>query len=96
MTSGTSQVDKTTLSKEDDVPAVGHGESIDLGLNIDGLLGVSLEPCNINFNIEVTNAEKKKKKKHCERKMRSCEIRIRNVRWDIYLDTMASSGMTEK
>lgn len=60
MASGASQVDETTLGEEDDVPAVGHGESIDLGLDVDGLLGVSLEPCDIDLNIKVTNANNKK------------------------------------
>ena len=36
----------------------GHGEAIDLRLNIDGLLGVGFQPGNINFNVKVTNAVK--------------------------------------
>ena len=38
------QVDKTALSKEDDVTAGGHGEAVDLGLDVHNLLGVGLEP----------------------------------------------------
>ena len=54
--SGASKVDKTTLSKEDDVAAVGHGEAVDLGLNIRDRLGVRLQPGDVDFNVKVTNA----------------------------------------
>ena len=54
--SGASEVDKTTLSKEDDVTAVGHGKAVDLGLNVRDRLGVGLQPGDVNFNIKVTNA----------------------------------------
>lgn len=55
VTSSTSKVDETTLSKEDDVAAGGHGEAVNLGLDaLDGL-GVGLEPGNVNLDIEVTN-----------------------------------------
>ena len=54
--SGASEVDKTTLSKEDDVAAVGHGEAIDLGLNVGDRLGVGLQPGDVDFNVKVTNA----------------------------------------
>ena len=53
--SGASEVDKTTLSKEDDVTAVGHGEAVDLGLNVRDRLGVGLQPGDVDFNVEVTN-----------------------------------------
>ena len=55
MTSGASQVDETTLSKEDDVTAAGHGVAVNLGLDIDGFLGMVLEPGNVDFNVKVTN-----------------------------------------
>jgi hypothetical protein len=55
MTSSTSQIDKTTISEEDDMTAVLHQESVDLGLDILHTLGVLLQPCNINLNVEVTN-----------------------------------------
>ena len=50
------KVDETALSKEDDVVAVGHEEAINLGLDVDALNGVLLEPGNINLDVEVTNA----------------------------------------
>lgn len=55
VTSGTAKVDKTTLSKEDDVAAVGHQVAVNLGLDVLDGLGVSLEPSDINLNVEVTN-----------------------------------------
>lgn len=36
--------------------ARGHGESVNLRLDVHRLLGVCLEPCNIYFDVEVTNA----------------------------------------
>ena len=55
VTGGTAKVDKTTLSKEDDVAAVGHQVTVNLGLDVLDGLGVSLEPGNVNLNVEVTN-----------------------------------------
>lgn len=55
MAGSTSQVDKTTLSKEDDVAAVLHKESVDLRLDVLHALGVLLQPCNVDFDVEVTN-----------------------------------------
>lgn len=54
VSSGTSQVDETSISQEDDVSAGGHGVTVDLGLDVD-LLSVGLEPGNIDLNVEVTN-----------------------------------------
>lgn len=53
--SSTAKVDKTTLSKEDDVTAVGHEETVNLGLDVLDGAGVGLEPSNVNLDIEVTN-----------------------------------------
>lgn len=53
--SSTAKVDKTTLSKEDDVTAVGHEETVNLGLDVLDRAGVGLEPSNVNLDIEVTN-----------------------------------------
>jgi hypothetical protein len=53
--SSTTKVDKTTLSKENDVVTVLHGETINLGLDVLNRSGVGLEPGDIDFNIEVTN-----------------------------------------
>ena len=50
------QVHKTALGQEDDVTTASHSVSVDLGFNVDGLLGVSLEPCDVDFDIEVTDA----------------------------------------
>lgn len=55
VTSGTAKVDQTTLGKEEDVTAVGHGEAVDLGLDVLDRLGVGLQPGNVDFDIEVTN-----------------------------------------
>lgn len=55
MASGTSQVDETTLGKEDDVTAGRHEETVDLGLDVGNALGVLLQPGNVNLAIEVTN-----------------------------------------
>lgn len=51
----TAKVDETTLSQEDDVTAVGHGVTVNLGLDVLDGLGVGLKPGNINLNVEVTN-----------------------------------------
>lgn len=51
------KVDKSAFSKEDDVTSRFHGESVDLGLDVDGLLGVGLQPGNVDLNVEVTDAE---------------------------------------
>jgi hypothetical protein len=50
------QVDETALSKEDDVAARGHSEAVDLGLDVRDRLGVGLQPCNVDFDIEVADA----------------------------------------
>jgi hypothetical protein len=59
---GASEVDETTLSKQDDMATIRHGETINLGLDIDDGLRVGLEPGNIDLDIEVTNARKPKRK----------------------------------
>jgi len=53
--SGTSQVDKTSLSEEDDVASVLHEEAVNLGLDVLHALGILLQPGNVNLNIEVAN-----------------------------------------
>jgi hypothetical protein len=55
MTSGTTQVNETTFSEEDDVTTALHGETINLRLDVGDGSSVSLQPCNIDFNIKVTN-----------------------------------------
>ena len=55
VTSGTSEVNQTTLSQQDDVTAVGHEVTVNLGLDVLDGLGVGLEPGNVNLNVEVTN-----------------------------------------
>ena len=55
VTSGTSEVNETTLSKEDDVTAVGHQETVDLRLDVLDGLSVGLEPSNVNLDIKVAN-----------------------------------------
>ena len=55
VTSGTSEVNQTTLSQQDDVTAVRHEVTVNLGLDVLDGLGVGLEPGNVNLNVEVTN-----------------------------------------
>lgn len=52
---GTSQVNETTLSKEDDVTTVLHEVTVNLWLDVLNALGVCLQPSNVNLDIEVTN-----------------------------------------
>lgn len=55
MASGTSQVDETALSEEDDVAAVLHEEAVDLGLDVLDAGSILLQPGDINLDIEVTD-----------------------------------------
>lgn len=55
MAGSAAQVYETSLSQEDDVAAGGHGEAVNLGLDVDGLLSVLLEPGDVDLNVEVTN-----------------------------------------
>ena len=55
VTGGTAKVDQTTLRQEDDVAAVGHQVTVNLGLDVLDALGVGLEPGNVDFNVEVTD-----------------------------------------
>ena len=56
VTSSTTEVDKSTLGEKDDVSARLHLKSVNLGLDLDVLDGVGLQPCDVNLDIEVTNA----------------------------------------
>src|ERR1700742_1311308 len=49
MASGASQVDETTLGEEDNVTAVLHQESVDLGLDVLNALGILLQPGDVNL-----------------------------------------------
>ena len=53
----TTKVDKAALSKEEDVAARCHGESVHLRLDVDDCLRVRFEPSYIHFNIEVADAK---------------------------------------
>lgn len=55
MASGTPQVDKTTLSQENYAATVLHVVAVNLGLNGNNLLGVGLEPSDVNLAVKVTN-----------------------------------------
>lgn len=55
VTGGTPQVNEATLGKENDVTAVLHEVSVDLGLDVLNASSVCLQPGNVNFDIEVTN-----------------------------------------
>lgn len=52
------KIDKTSLGEEEDVPAVSHGEAVNLGLDVHDGGSVGLEPCDVDLDIEVTNAVK--------------------------------------
>jgi hypothetical protein len=52
---GTAKVDETALGEEDDVAAVLHEETVNLGLDVLDRLGVGLEPGDVNLNVEVAN-----------------------------------------
>lgn len=56
MTGTAAQVDQTTLGEQNNVTAGSHGESVDLGLDVDGLGGVGLEPGNVNLDVKVADA----------------------------------------
>lgn len=55
VSSGTSQVDKSALSEQNDVVTIWHQESIDLRLNVGDRLCVGLKPRNVNFDVEVSD-----------------------------------------
>jgi hypothetical protein len=55
VTRGTAEIDKSAFGKEDDVVAVGEEISVNLGFNVDDALGVLLEPCDVDFNIEMAD-----------------------------------------
>ena len=55
VTMGTAEVNQTAIGEEDDVSAAGHGISVNLRLDINVLLSSLLEPCDINFYIEMTD-----------------------------------------
>lgn len=59
MSSSATKVDETTLSEKDDVSARGHGVSVDLGLDVDALLGVGLEPCDVDLDVAGERSERK-------------------------------------
>jgi len=53
--SGTAEVDETTFGKEDDVTAVLHEETVNLGLDVLDRLSVGLEPGDVDFAVKVAN-----------------------------------------
>lgn len=55
MASSAAKVDETTLRQQDDVSPVGHKIAVDLGLDVLSGLGVSLEPGDVDLDIEMTN-----------------------------------------
>ena len=78
------QIDQTTLSEQDNVAAVGHGKAINLRLDVDCLLRISLQPRDVDLDIEVTNAGLMSEN-------RPSDIDVRT-----HFETIASSGMTSK
>lgn len=67
--------------------AAGHSVAINLRLDVHDLGRVLLEPCNVDLNIEVTNAMMQQR-----RKMTG----VLKTRTAPYFETIASSGMTSK
>jgi len=55
MAGGASQVDQATLGQEDDVVTRGDLEAVDLGLDVDMLDRVLLQPSDIELNVEMAN-----------------------------------------
>jgi hypothetical protein len=55
VSSSTAQVDKTSISQENDMSAIWQKESVNLRLNIGNALGVLLQPCNINLDIKMAD-----------------------------------------
>jgi hypothetical protein len=53
--SGTAQVDKTAISKQNYVVAAGHEVSVDLWLDVGDALGIGLQPRDVDLDIEVSN-----------------------------------------
>jgi hypothetical protein len=55
MTHGTSQVDQSSFSKENDVVSVSQGEPVNLGLDVGLLDCVLLQPLYADFAVKVTD-----------------------------------------
>ena len=86
VTGTASEVDQSTLGEEDDVSAGRHGESVDLGLDVDGLGGSLLEPGNVNLDVKVTDAGR----------VSQGNNDTKSGDATTHLQTMASSCMTSK
>jgi hypothetical protein len=88
------EVDETALGEEDDVAARGHGEAVDLGLDVDVLDRVLLEPGDVNLDVKVADAvaESAKHTLATDALQRSKG----HMASPTHLDTMASSGMASK
>ena len=50
------KVDETTLSQKDEMAAVLHGVTVNLRLDVRDGLSVSLEPSNVDLDVEVADA----------------------------------------
>jgi hypothetical protein len=55
-TSDLPQVDKTTVSEQDDMATRRRRVTIDLRFDVHSILCICLEPCYIDFNVKVSNA----------------------------------------
>lgn len=62
----------------------GHGEAVYLGLHVNNLLSVGLQPSDIDLNIKVTDAVTK------------VRLTLEHTVKMTYFETMASSGMASK
>lgn len=55
VTSGTTQVDQSTVSQHDDVSTGLHQVSVDLRLDVDAFNSLGLQGSDVDFNVEVTD-----------------------------------------
>lgn len=50
------EVDETTFCEENEVSTRGHCKAVNLGFNINHLLGICFQPGDVDFNIEMADA----------------------------------------
>ena len=55
VSSGTTQVDQSSFSQKDEMPARRHSVSVDLSLDVGDALGVLLQPRNVDLDVKVTD-----------------------------------------
>ena len=55
MTSRATEIDQSSFRKKNDVVSIGEKETVDLRFNINDALGRLLKPCNVDFNVKMTD-----------------------------------------